>query len=373
MVKKEVDGWQHRKNNGFQKRRASFYPFAWKRRAFALAKIGWLRDALSDIQMASLTASETAKNDEELAQRLLLEADIQEQLENHQAAIQVLTRGVSLLQQIGWPAQLIAVHQSHLDEMERQYLPLVYPNAKRLDSADRLPAEIMALHLETPALRESYYISQEALTRYIQPPSGLLPSIASLARTRVPTHKLVRVELTVTLEDDLNTMTEWFQALESVEWLKITATRPLQSMPKPLAAIRSAQSFAGHQAPDLKPHNMDLKNGPHGIQHDLFRVLSHNYEWCPKLRSISLTHCVTEPSDILLYLSCRRIKGLDVAPIEEIRLDRCSYIDDLLYDMVKSDLGVSVFETQDYEWMTRRMWRQLCLDAKHQRRGQHRQ
>jgi hypothetical protein len=131
--------------------------------------------------------------------------------------------------------------------------------------------------------------------------------------------------------------------------------------------------FCRHQAPDLKPHNMDLKNGPHGIQHNLFGVLSHNYEWCPKLRSISLTHCVTEPSDILLYLSCRRIKGLDVAPIEEIRLDRCSYIDDLLYDMVKSDLGVSVFETQDYQWMTRRMWRQLCLDAKHQRRGQHRQ
>jgi hypothetical protein len=156
---KEVDGWQHRKNNGFQKRRASFYPFAWKRRAFALAKIGWLRDVLSDIQMASLTASETAKNDEELAQRLLLEADIQEQLENHQAAIQVLTRGVSLLQQMGWPAQLIAVHQSHLDDMERRYLPLVCPNAKRLDSADRLPAEIMALHLETPASRESYYIS----------------------------------------------------------------------------------------------------------------------------------------------------------------------------------------------------------------------
>lgn len=158
--------------------------------------------------------------------------------------------------------QLRKLCLTDMDPHDYEYHPQQYSDCYRmvelhhLESLRAPPPAFWALQIKTPFLRELYYVLSEA-TRWCSL-RGLLPSMATLAPTQIPVHKLVRVELTINLEDDMDTLTEWFEALESVEWLKITSTQPLQSKPESATPGQHPRPTTQMYPPDPEEEDMDL-------------------------------------------------------------------------------------------------------------------
>ncbi|KAJ9106303.1 hypothetical protein QFC21_001448 [Naganishia friedmannii] len=138
--KGELDGWLDEKLLKMNKYSWN-YPFLWKRRAFALAKLGQFRDALSNIQLAVCTSDGAKEHPLEMADRLLLEADIQEALGNNQAALESLNRAVQYLHQTD--SQSSAIHEKHFQAIKRRVQPWDSVETKRIDPVVRMPAEII--------------------------------------------------------------------------------------------------------------------------------------------------------------------------------------------------------------------------------------